>query len=292
MKWPPEFDPDFYREMHADLRYMTVEQAEEHYRSYGLREGRICSSGASRGRFVKLIPEEARVLEIGPGSTPVFTGPNVRYFDVIDSDALKERAKFYREDTKNIPSEIHYVSSDADLSIVLEKFDAVFSSHAIEHQPNLLQHVSDVSTLLAPGGAYYVICPDCRYCFDQSIPPSSLGEVLEAYYTKRKRHRMADIIDGMATQTHNDSLRHWNGDSQRAPIEASAVQAAIDHYRAAHGAYIDAHAWRMTPESFRTFLCIAFELGLSPLAPVRIYVTLNGHSEFCAILAPPFRAAQ
>lgn len=267
-----------------DLTALTDAQLAEHYAIFGRQEGSLASPAGERPGFLALVPPKVSVLEIGPAHNPCFTGPHVKYFDVQDSDGLRERALTHNENPKGTPGKIDYVSPTGDLGIVRETFDAVFSSHAIEHQPDLIKHLVEVDRVLAPGGAYFVICPDKRYCFDRHIPASTIGEVLEAHLTQRQTHRMADFIDAMSMSSHNDPARHWVNDSPPVRINTALVAQALDQIEKAKGGYIDCHAWRMTPESFREIVEMLYQLGKSPLRPLRVYDTARGQNEFFAVL--------
>ncbi len=70
---------------------------------------------------------------------------------------------------------IHFVSPTGNLEIVNECFDVVLNSHCIEYQPNLITHLNHIESILNPGGYYFVLEPDKRYCFDHFIPESSLA---------------------------------------------------------------------------------------------------------------------
>jgi len=284
VKLPPEVDAAFYRRTNHDLHAHSDAQLVEHYEVFGKKEGRVASPAGSRPGFLALVPPQARILEIGPAHKPCFTGANVKYFDVQDSEGLRQRALKHNENPKGTPARIDYVSPTGDIGIVRETFDAVFSSHAIEHQPDLIRHLFEVNRLLAPGGAYFVICPDKRYCFDHDIPESTIGEVLEAYVSERKTHRVADFVDAMSMSSHNDPARHWAKDSPPVRINLALVKQALDQIEKAKGGYIDCHAWRMTPSSFREILETLHRLGKSPLRPLRVYDTPRGQNEFFAVL--------
>lgn len=281
---PPEVDPAFYRDANPDLKGLSDGQLDEHYAVFGKKEGRVASSAGSRPGFLALVPPKARILEIGPAHKPCFTGASVKYFDVQDSDGLRQRALTHNENPKGTPAKIDYVSPNGDLGVVKETFDVVFSSHAIEHQPDLVKHLIEVDRLLAPGGAYFVICPDKRYCFDHYIPESSIGEVLEAHLSERNTHRMADFIDAMSMSSHNDPARHWAGDSPPVRVNAALVTQALNQIDAAKGGYIDCHAWRLTPAGFRDIIETLHKIGKSPLRPLRVYDTPRGQNEFFAVL--------
>jgi len=108
----------------------------------------------TRSRFLRLIPPSKKTLEVGPFTNPGLRGANVAYFDVLNREDLIKRANsihYAIADPNDIP-EIDYVSPVADLSIVSDCFDQVYSSHYIEHQPNLIKPLQDVSRLINPGG--------------------------------------------------------------------------------------------------------------------------------------------
>jgi SAM-dependent methyltransferase len=282
---PSELYYKFYQEAYPDLNGLSDAILADHYERHGRREGRIASPYALRANFLKLPVADARILEIGPGHKPAFRGPHVRYFDVEDAAGLRARAERFNERNSKDTPDIHYVSPTGDLSVVDERFDIVYSSHAIEHQPDLVRHLQQVHALLDEGGVFMAIVPDRRFCFDQSIPGTTIGEVLEANLHRRRRHRIADLIDTYALHTHSDPPRHWRGDSPPVSPTAARVRLALDVLNGASGAYYDVHAWRFSSEEMREVLQLLKELELSPFSDARIFSTPYGTGEFCMILA-------
>lgn len=242
----------------------------------------------ARHEFLPLISSDVDVLEIGPAHAPCFRGPNVRYFDVLDSAGLRQRAKEldvrqYGHDPADTPKLIHYVSSIADLGIIDRQFDIVFSSHAIEHQVDLVAHLQAVSRLLRPNGAYLVICPDRRYGFDAHRSESTIGQAIEAHEIGRKRHSLATLIDDQVYRTHNDCVRHWRGDKERLRrFSGKQVLDAMDLWRRSErtGEYIDRHAWLFTPTSFELIMKCLYEAGFVDLKPRRVFDTPVDTGEF------------
>lgn len=285
LDFAPEFDPTFYREVHPDLRHFSDAELLEHYQNYGRAEGRAASPMAHRPFFLEAIRHIRPALEIGPFDNPLLEGPDVRYFDVLDTDALKRRAEKIGSNPKNVPN-IDYVSKDGDLSVVMDTFHLVLSSHVIEHQPDLIRHLNQVAAILTPTGCYAVFVPDSRYCFDHFIGLSNIAEVIDAHFAERRVHSLASVIEHRALTTHNDAGRHWRGDHGDSAIDPNRVRAAIEEWTAAAGGYIDVHAWQFTPASFRNIIRALHALGLSRLYPLRVYETVYGSVEFCAILAP------
>ena len=162
---------------------------------------------ADRNAFVSLIPHTHSVLEIGPFAQPVLRGPHVRYVDVLSTEDLRKRAQSLGMDETKVPT-ISWVSNGSDLSVVNDTFDAVVSSHAIEHQPDFVRHLNQVAHLLKPNGRYYLLVPDHRYCFDHFLTPSTIAQVLGAHLEYRKVHSLSSVVEHRALTTHNDPARY------------------------------------------------------------------------------------
>lgn len=287
LAFPSSFDAGFYRKLHADLVAFSDEQARDHYEAHGRAEGRRASPAALRDGFLTAIPASVRALEIGPFFSPVLKGESISYFDVMDSDGLRRRAKDLGHPLENVPAHIHFVSGDGDLTAIVAQFDLVLSSHCIEHQPNLVRHLNEVRDLLAPGGVFALIVPDRRYCFDALMAPSTIAEVLEASLEDRRLHRPASVIEHLALTTHNDPARHWRGDHGDVGDPAARARKALEVWRLHEGRYVDVHAWRFDPRSFAVICETLFEMDLSPLRVARVYDTPYGAMEFCAALERP-----
>ncbi len=94
---------------------------------------------------------DADTLEIGPFFRPLLKGPHLRFFDVLSHADLVARAREIGEEESNIPV-IDFVSPTGDLSIVNQSFSYVLSSHCIEHQPDMIEHLQQVERILQPDG--------------------------------------------------------------------------------------------------------------------------------------------
>ena len=276
MDFSPEFDPAFYRAHHADLATFSDEQLIEHYRLHGKSEGRRCAAMAEHPPFLDALRDIKPTLEIGPFYRPAFRGEGVRYLDFMDTAALRARAVTVGGDPAGVPH-IDYVGSLADVG---EKFRLVFSSHSIEHQPDLLRHLLEVSAVLEDGGLYALLIPDCRFCFDHFLPVSNIGEVFAAHEERRTRHPLAKVIEHFALTTHNEAPRHWQGDHGEVIFDIGRVHDAIHAHKS--GQYVDVHGWQFTPDSFREI--VSRTESITKLRPLRVYQTPVGNVEFCAIL--------
>ena len=282
---PPTIDPDTYRASDPALGKFDDAAAIAHYRAHGRDKGVVASPLALRENLLLFIEDNISLLEIGPFCRPLKRGPKVEYLDVLDADQLRIRAGQTGGAAAGVPDVIHHVG---DLDIVDRTYDAVLSSHAIEHQPDLVRHFQQVERILNPGGGYFLIIPDKRFCFDHFIAESTIADVLQAYEEQRRVHTLKSVIEHRALTVHNDHRRHWAGDHGNPERNRAArVQAALDEHAAAAGGYIDVHAWYFVPPSFRLIVNTLRELGLIGLEIAGLYHTARDRNEFCAILRKP-----
>ncbi len=188
--------------------------------------------------------------------------------------------------TDNCP-DIDFVSPTGNLSIVpSDSFDVVFSSHCIEHQPDLVSHIQNVSRVLRGGGRYYLIIPDKRYCFDHYLDESEFNEVKRAFDEKRTVHSQKSIFEHYALTTHSRPIDHWCGEHSDPNVDRRFERAttAIQTFHQSRGSYVDVHAWQFTPDSFRELLGRCADEKLIDMRVLRVYDTVWGQYEFCAIL--------
>jgi len=281
---PEEFDATTYQSIHPDLAGLADAELKTHYETFGINEGRASNSLRNRNDFASLVPNSASALEIGPFCNPLLQGPNVSYFDILSQEALVERARQIGLDPSKVPY-IDFISPTGELPSIRRRFDVVLSSHCIEHQPDLIGHLQEVGQLLLPGGAYFLLVPDKRYCFDHFIPVSNLAELIAAHHEQRKVHSLRSVIEHRALTTHNDCLRHWQGDHGDAleNIGQRYLQ-ALREFDNSEGSYIDVHAWYFTPDSAANILSTLRSVYLSPLSVYRVYSTRYGANEFWIIL--------
>ena len=287
---PLEFDPSVYRSLHTDLVKFSESELRAHYDRYGLREGRRAHAIPDRASFAALISTE-HALEIGPYAQPLLRGPRVKYADIYSTAALREMAPSTNLDPAGVP-EIDWVVAPHDLGAIDEMFDAVLSSHAIEHQPNLVGHLRQVSRLLRPGGRYVLLVPDHRYCFDHFKTPSTIVDVLDADAGKVRLHDPRSLILSRLLITHNDAARHWRGDHGEpehnphfpADDRIKLLRDALELLRSAPSALFNDHAWFFTPDTFRQIINDLTSLELIDFRLERLYPTLRDTLEFWAVL--------
>ncbi len=285
--YPFSLDLKFYRSANSDLEGFSDHDLRAHFYIHGIHEGRPGSPCVFREKFLSLVSKTAHTLEIGPFCSPVLRGPNVKYFDVAERDALIQRAILHHQGHTD-PPVIDYVSPTGDMAVIDEEFDQIFSSHCVEHQPNLIRHFNQVERLLRKGGSYFLIVPDKRFCFDHFLPETTIADVLSAQIEQKILHSPRSVLEHRHLTTHNDPVRHWHGDHGTPAIQTQDVDTVllwIDQLAKSGDAYLDVHAWHFTPAVFEDVVNQLYRLGLSKLRADRIYNTPAGRFEFCAILS-------
>lgn len=279
---PPRFDAATYLAMNPGLDIAPCE-AQSHYEREGRGQGLVASPLALRENLVAMIGDGRSVLEIGPFCNPLLKGESVAYLDVLDAGQLRARAQAIGLDPAGCPDHVDYVGG---LEQVRRRFDAVISSHAIEHQPDLVHHLQQIERILEPGGLFCLIVPDKRYCLDHFLAESTIAQVLQAHREERKTHSLASIVEHVALTTHNDSHRHWQGDhGEPVPADRAArLRKAMRDHDFALGRYVDVHAWYFTPNRFAEIVDALGVLGLIGIELAGVYDTARGRNEFCAVL--------
>ena len=290
---PEEFEADLYRSLYPDLASMGEKQLHRHYQKHGRSEGRRAHSLVDRTRFAALA-SQGRTLEIGPYANPLLKGPAVSYADINTTEELRKLAAQEGLDPNGVP-EINWVVQPNDLGVIDQQFDTVLSSHAIEHQPNLVGHLRQVSRLLAPEGRYFLLVPDYRYCFDHFKTQSTIVEVLDAFARNVTLHDPRSLLLSRLRMTHNDAVRHWDGDHGEFDVNpwfpemdrVARLKLALNGALTDPSTLRNEHAWFFTPDSFASILDDLFSLELIDFKIERLYPTLRQSLEFWAILRKP-----
>ena len=219
------------------------------------------------------------VLEIGPLDKPFISKllkkASIKYLDhATRSDLIRKYGDTV--DSASIP-EIDFVFDGyrpySDICGL--GYDLVFSSHCLEHQPNLLGHLNEVSEILANGGMYVCFIPDFRYCFDSLRPPSTIIDILLEFYSSPSRPSTRSILEHLfvSSGTSNDSIAHqksWRDMSRDQYIDKLTDVTCSNALRLLNKAkeiinsnvYHDCHVWKLYPLGMSRILETIISCGL------------------------------
>lgn len=251
--------------------------------------------------LLRSVGKSAKILEIGGGYNPRFVKSEYANAYHLDHCTTEELRSKYAGD----PSVAHlggriqqvdFVADGVPMETVIPaglKFDVVYSSHAIEHQVDLIGHLKSVETLLVRGGRYIAVIPDYRCCFDVLRFPTVAGDVIAVHLEKHQLHRRKQVFDGFArTISINPGRKVHRPDLAAARFEHkldSAWKATLECERAG-ASYVDVHAWVFSPESFELLLIELYMLGLVSL--VADFISLTYGNQFCVALTARVPAVQ
>jgi SAM-dependent methyltransferase len=233
-----------------------------------------------------------RGIEIGPLSTPLARRPlaaDVRYVDYLDQSGL--RAK-YNGDSNVVIADIVPVDavwgerSLAELFATELPFDYVVASHVIEHVPDMVGWLHQMSAVLSPLGRVYLAVPDRRYTFDYYRRTSSLAEFIGAYLGASRHPTTAQVFDQGAYFSNLDAPKNWKAaPDPAAHLSVANLRQALEVAKAAASKpYLDIHCWVFTPRSALEVLLALFDLGLLPYRCSEFQNTPPDNNDFLIVL--------
>jgi SAM-dependent methyltransferase len=201
-------------------------------------------------------------LEIGAGFDPLVPKSSGRRVETVDhASAAELREKYRNAPTVDILriEDVDYVWGGGSLSDVIKRhayYDYIVASHVIEHIPDMLGFLKDCEALLKQDGVLVLAVPDKRRCFDVFQSLSSTGAVLQAHLEHRTRHTPGQMFDFIAYNGLREGKSGWTFEADGPLTFAHDLDFARYGFEQAlsSSAYVDAHAWRFTPSSFRLIL--------------------------------------
>jgi hypothetical protein len=138
-----------------------------------------------------------------------------------------------------------------------------------------------------------MILPDKRYGFDHYLNESRFVDVLGAHLEGRTLHSPAKVLEHRFETTHNDPIRHWDGDHGERLINSFYVEHPdlVSHmYEEARSAcvkYVDVHNWIFTPDTFNSAISRLWREKFIHFILSRVYHTVRYSMEFYVILHRP-----
>lgn len=224
-------------------------------------------------------------LEIGASYGPILPKKDgFRVTTVNHLTAAELRAKYaHLGSAVDAIEPVDYVWREGPLHRVFPRhsFDAVVSSHLLEHQPDLLGFLQDCSELLRPGGEVLSIVPDKRFCFDYFQPLTDVASVIRSHQRAVRRHGFESLYRASVAVTVGERLGWGQEPLGEFRLIDSDPRAILERSQAFadRGDYVDAHAGYFTPTSLRLIVSELHFLGLLDLA-----VTASSPARGCEFL--------
>ena len=221
----------------------------------------------------ELVSKRMFGLEVGPGLFPKFPkrdGYKVHVLDYTDRAGLQAKYANTEYDIETI-EDVDYISDGRPIHEVVvarEEYDFISASHVIEHVTDVLGFFKSAELLLKPGGLVLLSVPDKRYCMDAFQSVSTTGEILMANRENTGRHSPARVFDFFSNYAQLDGLDTWSELDVRPVKLNNDVNEGKNFFNLSltPGApYIDIHAWRFVPSSFRLIVHDLQTLGETTL---------------------------
>lgn len=229
-------------------------------------------------------------IEMGPLHAPIVSksdGP-VIYIDHADTDAIIEKYRHKEDFDVSKIVKIDAVWGPQPLKAAVGKTaDYIIASHVIEHVPNLIGWLNDLTDALSEHGQIRLAIPDKRYTLDLYRRITSLADVVSAHVQNAKVPLTAQIIDHHLFVRDLNFRDIWNGTAEAyaepSPFELDrATRLANESIRL--GTYNDVHCWVFTPVSFAHLMQQLARLGLVKLKCISLTTTAYEDLEFFAAL--------
>jgi hypothetical protein len=224
-------------------------------------------------------------VEIGPLMNPRVprdVGP-VKYIDRASTADLRKWYSGHPNVDLSRIVEVDYVWGDQTLSECVsgETFKYCIASHVVEHVPDLVTWLREVSQILDDGGILSLVVPDRRYTFDFLRRTSGIVDVMDAYVRRQRKPSPRQIFDHFSHFVNVEGLDPLTlGERRLKPQHPPSVglSAAIESQRT--GAYVDAHCWVFTSDTFIDLLADIATFDLLDFEIVRFFPTEPGVVEF------------
>jgi SAM-dependent methyltransferase len=207
-----------------------------------------------------------RGLEIGPLAAPRIRkdeGP-VRYLDHASAAELRQKyavTQVIEHHLDDIVDVDYVIGKDRTISETVRQdgpFDYVMASHVIEHIPDPISWMDDLTHVLKPGGIVSLIIPDKRYSFDINRGLTEISDLVDAYLRRLRQPSFRQVYDfhSKAIASSVDAAAVWAGTADAALARRDDVDdpdaAALQFCRRMQESddFVDVHCNVFTPDSF------------------------------------------
>jgi hypothetical protein len=233
-------------------------------------------------------------LEIGPLDSPLIQKgeADITYVDRADTETLRE--KFASHPAVSIEQivGIDAIWGEQTLRDTVGKdrrFDYVLASHVVEHVPDLVGWLQELTDILRNNGEIRLAVPDKRYTFDHLRRETRLADVLATYVVRARVPQPQQILDFQTEFSELGLEDAWLGRRTAGPPTPNVDAWAGWQWmasEAASGVYHDVHCWVFTPHSLARLFAQLGQTGLLVCECSLFQDTLPGTHEFMVGLRP------
>lgn len=247
-----------------------------------------------RGKLLHAVDVSNTVgLEVGPLDHPIVSKSEGSVF-YVDHASRPDLAAKYANDP-NVADvakivEVDFVWGVNSLRQAIPphlSFDYVIASHVIEHVPDVIGWLREVSDVLKAGGMLCLAIPDRRYTFDHLRQLTTLADLVDGYLHGYRRPNPRQVFDYCYNTIKVEAGEAWKPDFDPSPGEHShSAKSALAHavMSLKDERYIDVHCSVFTSDSFLDLFKRLFELELIDFKIASFFPPEPGSIEFFVIL--------
>lgn len=245
-----------------------------------------------------ILDSSKRILELGPLNGPIADKqiyPNTFYCDIRSTEEIRRlysgndylKATGILIDPESIIPVDYVIRENYKKTFEnVEKFDYVIASHVLEHMPDLIFSLQDISSVLKPGGIFCILYPDKRYCFDHFRTSASFRDAYNVFRngTKENAPMVLDFFYSVIPE--NNPHVFWEKKEILNYLPETSYAEAIEHYeQVAEGMRMDdVHYWPFTDMDFLKFLYDCTKAQLLPFRCISFYPCQQNDQQFMVAL--------
>jgi hypothetical protein len=208
-------------------------------------------------------------MEIGALNRPTVSKSDgeILYADFTDTEQLKKLYEAIPSVNVDDLVDVDLVWRGEALSNILEgkRLDYAIASHVIEHIPNPISWLQQISNNMRDDGILSLIVPDKRFTFDRLRPLTMVRDWISTFIERADKPRPAQIFEHIAYHSLVDPAIAWA--SPEGNLEFPRIHNEKDGFDLASqvwvsGAYHDVHCWAFTPRSILDILDGVSRAGL------------------------------
>jgi Methyltransferase domain len=237
---------------------------------------------SARREFIKAhVGRPRTALEIGALNAPVFGSKvKVRYADRFSTAEL---ARKYPHKSGFV--NVDYVLTETAFSEhIRERFQCVVANHVIEHIPDLINWLDQLSKLVEGAGWVFLAVPDKRYTFDIARPLTTLADLIDCAHRELTSPSVGQIFAHLYMNRKVTTQDIWDGkdvDISQPRIDVSkAVKSALSMVETYHSV----HCHVFTADSFAQLMRELYTANLSDWALHALQDPQPGGDEFLVAL--------
>ena len=152
-----------------------------------------------RTHLLRHIDLSGKGLEIGPYAYPTLfkSETDISYLDWKTRDQLVAENSS-QDGIDSIPETDYLVASNDYRQYVPGTFDYIIANHVLEHVPDLIHWLSNITAMLNPNGVLFLALPDKKFTFDKYRQNTTLSHILNDFYeevqTISQEHLLEQVI--------------------------------------------------------------------------------------------------